>query len=112
MRMAVNKKEFDVVIIGGGPAGLSTALWCADLGLTSIVLEVQAEFGGQLLNIHGPIKNYLGRETANGHEMRDIFLTQVQASQIDLKVGVEILNIDFEHLSMILADGSVLNAKA
>jgi flavin-dependent dehydrogenase len=32
----------DVIIIGAGPAGLSTAFWCDELGLDTLVLE-QAE---------------------------------------------------------------------
>jgi thioredoxin reductase (NADPH) len=110
--MAFSEQKFDVIIIGGGPAGLSTALWCADLGLSVLVLERQPEFGGQLLNIYNPIKNYLGRETANGREMRDIFLAQVRERLIDLKSGAELSDINLENLSIALSDGSVVNGNA
>jgi Thioredoxin reductase len=107
------KTEFDVIIIGGGPAGLSAALWCSDLGLKSVVLERRSEFGGQLLKIRGAITNYLGREVSDGREMRDIFLAQVETRKnIDLKTEAEISNIDFEDLSVTCADDNVLAAKA
>ena len=31
--------NFDVIIIGGGAAGLSAGLWCDDLGLNALLLE-------------------------------------------------------------------------
>jgi thioredoxin reductase (NADPH) len=48
---------YDVLIIGSGPAGLSAALWCDELGLDTIVLERNEQIGGQLLSIPGPIEN-------------------------------------------------------
>ena len=55
----------DVVIIGAGPAGLSAALWCDELGLDTLVLEQRDEIGGQLNSIHGSIDNYPGLRAAN-----------------------------------------------
>ena len=74
----------DVIIIGGGPAGLSAALWCDELGLDTLVLEQGAEVGGQLLWIYNPIKNHLGVEATNGREMRDVFAAQVESAGFDL----------------------------
>ncbi len=50
----------DVIIIGAGPAGLSSALWCDELGLDALVLESRSEVGGQLLSVYNSIDNYLG----------------------------------------------------
>src|SRR5205823_2553670 len=61
----------DVLIIGAGPAGLSAALWCDELGLDTLVLEQNEEVGGQLLSVHHPVVNYLGVQAANGRELRD-----------------------------------------
>ena len=56
----------DVLIIGAGPAGLSAARWCDELGLDTLILEQNEEVGGQLLSVHNPIENYLGVRAANG----------------------------------------------
>src|ERR1044071_1649529 len=56
----------DVIIIGAGPAGLSAALWCDELGLDTLVVEREGEVGGQLLRVHNPVENYLGVRAANG----------------------------------------------
>jgi len=72
--MVEKNSDLDVVIIGGGPAGMSAALWCADLGMKAVLLEKEADLGGQLLWTFNAITNYLGVEAANGRELRDRFL--------------------------------------
>ena len=49
---------YDVVIIGGGPAGYSSALYCARAGLKTIVLE-HLSAGGQM-TLTEIIENYPG----------------------------------------------------
>ena len=68
----------DVIIIGAGPAGLSAALWCDELGLDTLVLEQGAEVGGQLLRVYNPVRNHLGVEAEDGRELRDLFAAQVE----------------------------------
>lgn len=67
----------EAIIIGAGPAGLSAALWCADLGIEALVLERRPEIGGQLLWIHNAVKNHLGSTAQNGRELRDRFAAQL-----------------------------------
>src|SRR6185369_12029674 len=74
----------DVIIIGAGPAGLSAARWCDELGLDTLVLEQSEELGGQLLSIHNPIDNYLGLHADNGRELRERFVTQTKDCDFDL----------------------------
>ncbi len=97
--------EFDLVIAGGGPAGLSALLWCAELGLDAILLEKEREFGGQLLLTHNAIRNYLGVEAANGLEMRDTFFRQVANTGVKRLNGAEIIEADLVRKTMTLADG-------
>jgi thioredoxin reductase (NADPH) len=54
----VGTTEFDVVIVGSGPAGLGAAVYAASEGLTTLVLEGDA-FGGQA-GTSSMIRNYLG----------------------------------------------------
>src|ERR1051326_1707307 len=48
----------DVMIIGAGPACLSAAFWCDDLGLDTLLLEQADAVGGQLHRVYNPINNY------------------------------------------------------
>lgn len=106
------RTEFDVVIIGGGVGGLSTALWCDELGLSALLLEEKNELGGQLLWTHNEIKNYLGREAKNGRELRDTFLRQIEKRNFELVLQAQIAEIDPEKKEVLLAGGTRIFARA
>ena len=59
-------QSYDLAILGAGPAGLAAAAQASELGLTCVVLDEQAEPGGQIYRA-------LGRRAAQGHEQLDIF---------------------------------------
>jgi thioredoxin reductase (NADPH) len=98
----------DVIIIGAGPAGLSAALWCDELGLDTLVLEQEAEVGGQLLRVYNRVENYLGVEAANGRELRDLFAAQAEARDFDLWTQVEIEEVDLRAKRVRLRSGEEL----
>jgi len=102
----------DVIIIGAGPAGLSAARWCDELGLDTLVLEAAEEVGGQLLSVHHPIQNYLGVHAANGREMRDLFVEQTKDCDFDLWTNVEIAGVDSKAKRVILRSGEELRSIA
>jgi thioredoxin reductase (NADPH) len=100
----------DVIIIGAGPAGLSAAFWCDELGLDTLVLERAEEIGGQLHRVHNPINNYLGLQTRNGQELLEIFSRGVTDAGFDLWTGTEIASIDLRAKRISLRSGERLQA--
>src|SRR5437773_932836 len=102
----------DVLIIGAGPAGLSAALWCDELGLDTLVLEQNEEVGGQLLSVHHPVVNYLGVQAANGRELRDRFVEQTKDCDFDLWTNVEIDSVYLRAKRINLRTGESLQAIA
>jgi thioredoxin reductase (NADPH) len=88
--------NFDVIIIGGGAAGISAAIWCDELGLNALLLEANAELGGQLLWVYNEIKNHLGIEAKNGREMRDIFVKQAERYNFTVRLKTKVREADFE----------------
>ena len=102
----------DVLIIGAGPAGLSAARWCDELGLDSLVLEQNEEVGGQLLSVYNPIDNYLGASVANGRELRDRFVEQTKDCDFDLWTQVEIAGVDLKAKRVVLRSGEEIQSIA
>src|ERR1051326_5085906 len=109
--MRVNRMH-DVIIIGAGPAGLSAARWCDELGLDTIVLEQAEEIGGQLRSVFNPIKNYLGADAANGMELRDRFVEQTKDCDFDLWTNVEIETIELKAKRIAVKSGEQLRSIA
>jgi len=102
----------DVLIIGAGPAGLSAARWCDELGLDTLVLEQNEQVGGQLLLVHNPIDNYLGASVANGRELRDRFVEQKKDCDFDLWTQVEIADVDLRARRVVLRSGEEIQSIA
>ena len=59
--------NYDLVIIGGGPAGLSAAIYATRGGLNTAVIEKQAP-GGQIV-LTSEIENYPGVDKESGFEL-------------------------------------------
>jgi len=76
-------EEWDVIIIGAGPAGLTAALYSARYGLKTLVIS--PDIGGMLLEAE-LIENYPGFERIRGTELAKLFAEQVR------KAGASILN--------------------
>lgn len=100
----------DVVIIGAGPAGLSAALWCDELGLDTLLLEQKELAGGQLHSIYGPIENYPGLRASNGGEFFERFAERVNDADFDLWTGTEIETVDLNAKRIRLVSGEELQS--
>ncbi|HEX2271209.1 MAG TPA: FAD-dependent oxidoreductase [Pyrinomonadaceae bacterium] len=100
----------DVIIIGAGPAGLSAAFWCDELGLDTLVIEQEERIGGQLHRVYNPIENYLGVKTRNGQELLELFSSEVDEADFDLWTGASIDAIDLRAKRVSLRSGETLQA--
>jgi len=92
MRLAI-KREYDVVIIGGGPAGLSAGIYTARARLKSLLVEKGAT-GGWIINA-GMVENYPGfADGINGLELADAMQQQA------VKFGLETLTAEVTSLKL------------
>lgn len=103
---------FDVIVIGGGAAGLSAASWCDELGLKTALLESGAELGGQLLSVYNPIRNHLGAVAENGRALRDVFVGQCRTRAFKIFVNSKIVEVDAKKKSVVLENGEKFAARA
>ena len=74
----------DVIVVGGGPAGMTAALYALRNGKSALVIE-KAGFGGQIT--HSPkVENYPGTLSASGNEIADGMFDQIMAQGADIEV--------------------------
>lgn len=87
--------SYDIVIIGGGPAGLAAAVAARKAGAQDIlILERDRELGG-ILNqcIHNGFGLHTFKEELTGPEYADRFIRQVEELEIPYKLNTMVLDI-------------------
>jgi thioredoxin reductase (NADPH) len=70
----VDTKPYDIAIIGGGPAGLTAALYAGRSRVNTVLLEAKSA-GGQLLNTE-VLEDYPGFKRVDGHELAGYMVEQ------------------------------------
>ncbi len=91
-------KQHDIVVIGGGPAGLAAAISAKKAGVSDIlILERDATLGG-ILNqcIHNGFGLHTFKEELTGPEYAARFIAQAQEMEIPYKLGAMVLSISPE----------------
>jgi len=102
---------YDLVIIGGGPGGLTAAIYAMRAVLKTVVIEL-ATPGGQM-NLSDMVENWPGTEQIGGFDLSQKFLDHAKSYGAEIRLQ-EIVGLepgDKFHL-VRLADGSILNAHA
>ena len=77
---------YDILIVGGGTAGLTAAIYARRAGRTVLVLEGTA-FGGQITSSH-LVENYTGVPAMSGMVFADALTNQAKALGAEVKFGM------------------------
>ncbi len=115
VRAVPKDKVYDVVVVGSGPAGMSTAVYAASEGLAVAVCDTRA-FGGQA-GASARIENYLGFPTGiSGHALMARAFNQAQKFGADIMIPVEVKSLDCSRadgaFGLVLDNGEVVRARS
>ena len=76
---------YDIVVVGGGPAGMTAALYALRNGKSVVVIEKEG-FGGQIT--HSPkVENYPGYTSLSGNELADHMMAQIMEQGADIEIA-------------------------
>jgi len=102
--------QYDLIIIGGGPAGMTAGIYSARQKMKTLVIT--KDFGGQMTHKAVDIENYPGFEKISGFELIAKFEDQMKHK------GVEVLNDEVSELkkengifSVLTKEGKVIQSK-
>lgn len=105
-----NKEVFDVLVVGGGPAAGSAAIYAARKGIsTGMVAET---FGGQVMETLG-IENMIGTPYIEGPQLMSKVEEHIAKYSVDIMKGQRVKNLrKNEWIETELENGAVLKAKS
>jgi len=103
--------ERDVVIVGGGVAGVSCALECVDIQLDTVVFEASSRAGGQLEEIPHRIRNVAATRFENGSAWRDELEASAAILGPRLRLSEPVTRVDLSERRVDVA-GTPVHARA
>ena len=107
-------READVLIIGGGPAGLSAAIECGRSGVNTIIVDDGLKLGGQLVKqthkFFGSAKQFAGKRGIN--IAKDMINEVMSLQSVDLIANSTVLGLYNDGVAVYEKDGSHYKVKA
>lgn len=86
-------KIYDLIVIGAGPAGLSTGIYAGRAKLNTLIIE-KAELGGQVNKTYD-ISNYPGARNSNGPKLMEEMRQQAEDFGVNF-MSAEVLEVSLE----------------
>ncbi len=108
--MNANRTSYDVIIIGGGMAGISCALELHDSKVDYLVIDDRKNIGGQLADVQCTIRNFAGF-VQNGAELRAEVEGLCQRLHIEVLSETNIDRVDLT-LKKVFSTSNIFTAKA
>ena len=93
-------QEYDLIVIGGGPAGMAAAIYGSRSRLKTLVLEAKRKTGGQPETYHD-MENYPGVPETTAPELMDNFRTHAEKFNTEFERG-EVTDIEVNGLKKIV----------
>lgn len=102
---------YDVIVLGGGPAGMNAALYSKRKGLDVVILSM--DIGGQLHNT-AEVDNYMGFPNIDAGKLSDLFMEHVQGLDVPIVQAVIIEKVEpvDKNFKVTLMGGEEYNSKS
>ncbi|MGL4953419.1 MAG: alkyl hydroperoxide reductase subunit F [Culicoidibacterales bacterium] len=104
-----DKGIFDVLVVGGGPAGASAAIYAARKGIkTGMIAQT---FGGQVMETMG-IENVIGTPYTEGPKLMAQVEAHIKEYPVDMMKGQQVASlVKNEYVDVTLENGAILQSK-
>lgn len=104
--------EKDIAVIGGGPAGMASALKASE-NADVIILERNEELGGILPQcIHDGFGNFIFNRSVTGPEYAQHFINEIEEKEVDVRTDTTVLSIDENKKIIASNPDGILEIKA
>lgn len=111
MSAGMNTQEYDVIIIGGGPAGMTAAIYAARANVKAIVLE--SNITGGLVNSTYTVENFPSWPSIHGMELMEKMREHVDSLAVPVEEVCEITSLELEGpIKKVVTDDVLYQAKA
>ncbi len=101
---------YDVIIVGGGPAGLSAAIYAKRAGLNLLVIEKEYMCGGQILNTY-EVDNYPGIPGVNGFDLGMQFRSHADKLEVTF-LEAQVLGMELKERKLLRTNKGDFQAHA
>lgn len=109
-KKSVLRDSYDVVIIGGGPSGITAGIYAVQAGLSPLIIE-KALDGGQMNNTQA-VENWTGFTSISGMELSEKMAEHARAFDVPFTYSEVVdLEIDEEEKAVVLDNGKKIMSK-